>query len=100
MVLADIRWSISFKNDLRLGSYKCLLARQLLNLSEILLALLLCEPNDLERVVALDETISVIVNRFARPRQQPGGGVVVTENDVPVGFAALQGDPHCHLIDG
>ena len=66
---------------------------------EVGLALLLAEPDDLEGVVALDQAVGVVVDRLARARQQPGGGVVVGEDEVGVGLAALERDPHRHLVD-
>lgn len=73
---------------------------QLADAVQVLLALRLAEPDDLERVVALDQAVGVVVDRLAGPRQQAGGGVVVAEDQVGVGLAALQGDAHRHLIDG
>ena len=51
------------------------------------------------KVVALDQAVGVVVDRLAGPRQQPGGRVVLAEDQVRVGLAALQRDAHGHLAE-
>ncbi len=67
--------------------------------AEILVALVVREPDDLEGMVALEQAVGVVVDRLAGPGQQPGGRVVFAEDQVGVGLAALQGDAHGHLAD-
>ena len=57
------------------------------------------EPDDLERVVAGEQAVLVVVDRFAGAGEQAGGGVFVAEDEVGVGLAALQGDAHRHLAE-
>ena len=64
-----------------------------------LLAAFVRQPDDLEQIVAFDQAVGVVVDRLAGPRQQPGGRVVLAQNQVRVGLAALQGDAHRHLVD-
>ena len=68
--------------------------------SSDLLALLLGEPDHLERVVAFDEAVLVVVDRLAGPRQQPRRGVVLAQDQLRVGVRALQRDADRHLVDG
>ena len=72
---------------------------QLLNPLEVVLAALVGEPDDLERMVPFDQAVGVVVDRLAGPRQQPGGGVVLAEDQVRVGLAALQRDADRHLAE-
>ena len=65
--------------------------------SRYFLAALVGEPDHLEEVVALDHAVGVVVDRLAGAGQQPGGRVVLAQDQVGVGLAALQGDPHGHL---
>ncbi len=65
-----------------------------------MLAALVLQPHDLERIIAFDQTVGIVVDGFAGTREQPGRGIVVAQNDVPVGVAALQRYPYRHLIDG
>ena len=62
-------------------------------------ALVVGQPDHLEQVVAFDHAVGVVVDRLAGPGQQPGRGVVLAEDQVGVGLAALQGDPHGHLAE-
>ena len=73
---------------------------QLADAVQVVLALLVGQPDDLEDVVALDQAVGVVVDRLAGPRQQPGRRVVLAQDQVGVGLAALQGDAHRHLVDG
>ena len=50
-------------------------------------------------MVSFEQTVGVVVDRFARPTQQPGGRVVLAEDQMRVRLAALQGDSHGHLPD-
>src|SRR5262245_38114042 len=64
-----------------------------------LLAAVFGKPYHLERVVPLDESVRVVVDRFAGPRQESRRGVIVTQDEVSVRFAALERDSHRHLVD-
>ena len=55
------------------------------------------EPADLEGAVALDEAPLVVVDGFAGPGEQPGGHVVVGQDQHGVLLVAGKGDPHAHL---
>ena len=70
-----------------------------LDADQVLLALVVGEPRDLERAVAFDEPALVIVDRFAGAREQPGGGVVVAEDEVGVRLARLERNADRHLAD-
>ena len=50
-------------------------------------------------MVAREQAVLVVVDRFAGAGEQAGGGVFVAEDEVGVGLAALQGDAHRHLAD-
>ena len=50
-------------------------------------------------MVALEQAVGVVVDRLAGPGQQPGGRVLLAEDQVGVGLAALQGDADRHLAD-
>jgi len=98
-VLAGIGGLVALEDDSR---RQCAdpLARPFSQTLQQRFALLVRQPHHLERVVALVEAVGVVVDRLARPAQQPGGGVLFAEDQVGVGVAALQGDPHRHLADG
>ena len=81
------------------GRRRLPLRGQLLDPLQVLLAALVGEPDDLEGVVAFDQAVGVVVDRLAGPAEQPGGRVVLAEDQVGVGLAALQGDAHRHLAD-
>ena len=72
-------------------------AGQFGDLPEIIFALCVREPDDLKRMIPFEQAIGVVVDRLARPTEQPGRGVVFAEDQMRVGFAALQGDAHRHL---
>ena len=67
---------------------------------QVVVALVVGEPDDLEGMVALVDAVGVVVDRLAGPGEQPGGRVLLAEDQVGVGLAALQGDAHGHLADG
>ena len=55
------------------------------------------QPDCLERTVPLQGASGVIVNAFARPREQARRRIAVIHNHVCVGLVALQGDANDHL---
>ena len=57
------------------------------------------EPRDLERAVVFHEAAGVVVDRFAGAGEQAGGGVVVAEDQLRIGFGELQGDADRHLAE-
>ncbi len=99
MVVAHIRRGVALE-DHRRRRLRPAIRRHFADLVQVLLAPLVRQPYDLEGVVALDEAVGVVVDRFAGPRQQPGRGVVGAEDQLGVGLAALQRDADRHLIDG
>src|SRR5262249_37057586 len=110
-VLADVRGNVAFEDDLRSpssGKRSPLAAAidaaaalvQLADAAKQVLTAIVVEPNHLERIVAFDAAVGVVVDRFAGTCQQPGGGVVLAEDEVSVRLAALQRDAHGHLVDG
>ena len=66
---------------------------------EVVVALVVGQPDDLEGMVPFEQAVGVVVDRLAGPREQAGGRVLFAENQVGVGLAALQRDPHRHLAD-
>ena len=50
-------------------------------------------------MVALEQSVGIVVDRFAGAIQKSGCRVFFAENQVCVRLAALQGDPHRHLAD-
>ena len=77
-----------------------LLAAHFLDSLQVLFAPLVREPDDLEQVVAFHHAVGVVVNRLAGTGQQPSGRVVFAQDQVSVGFAALQSNSHRHLAQG
>ena len=57
------------------------------------------QPDDLERMISLEQTVGVVVDGLARPAEQPRGRIVLAEDQMGVGLAALQGDSHGHLAN-
>src|ERR1700733_3696754 len=83
-IAADVGGGVAFEDDglaksleIRLGAGG--------ELAEINVALFVGEPGDLEGAVPFDQPAGVIVDRFARPAEQPSGGVVVAENKLRIG---------------
>jgi hypothetical protein len=64
---------------------------------EVSLAEFVAEPDDLEDVVAFDESVRVVVDGFAGASEESSGGVLFGEDQVGVGLAALKGDSDGHL---
>ncbi len=58
------------------------------------------QERDLERTVAGDQAARVVIDGFARPRQQAGRDVGVVEDELRVGLGALQRNANRHLADG
>ena len=67
---------------------------------QVLVALGIGEPDHLEGMIPLVDAVGVVVDGFAGAGQQPRGRVLLAEDQVGVGLAALQGDAHRHLADG
>ena len=65
--------------------------------AQIPLPAFIVQEHNLERIVAGDHAVGVVVDRLAGTRQQAGGGVVFTENQAGVGLVALQRDADGHL---
>ena len=91
-----IGWNISFEYDRRFD-VAILLDGQLTDHCQVMFSTVFVEPRDLEWVVAFDQPVGVVVDRFAGASQKPGGGVFFAQDQVRVGFAALQGDSHGDL---
>ena len=64
---------------------------------EIALPTLVVEEHHLERTVAVDHAVGVVVDRLAGPGEQTGGRIVLGEDETRVGLVALEGHPHRHL---
>ena len=97
-VLAHVRRQVPLEDDWR-RLVDVPLVGHLLDPLQVLLATLVREPDDLEQVVPLHHAVGVVVDRLAGPGQQPGGRVVLAQDQVGVGLAALQGDAHGHLAE-
>ena len=97
-VLARIGRDVAFEDDRRRPA-KVSAAAELGQAAEVVVALVVGEPDDLERMVPFEQAVGVVVDRLAGPGQQAGGRVLFAEDQVGVGLAALQGDPHRHLAD-
>ena len=54
----------------------------------------------MKRAVAFNRTGRVVVNAFARTRQQARRGIVLIHDEISVGFVALERDADDHLPDG
>ena len=90
---------VPLEDDRRAGEDRLALAGQVAELLQVGLAALVGEPDDLEEVVPLGRAVGVVVDRLAGPGEQLGGGVLLAEDQVGVGLAALEGDPHGHLAE-
>ena len=97
-VVAQIGRNVALEDDRRRRA-QCRLPASWPTRCEVVVALVVGEPDDLEGMVALEQAVGVVVDRLARPGQQPGGRVVFAQDQVGVGFAALQGDADRHLAD-
>ena len=97
-IVARVGQNVAFENDRR-GARDMPLPGQLADVPQILVAIAVGEPHDLERMIAFVETVGVIIDGLAGPGEQPGRRVVFAEDQVGVGLAALQGDADGHLAD-
>ena len=73
--------------------------RDLLHLRQEVVSPVVRQPGDLKGMIALEQPVGVVVDRLAGTRQKAGRGVLLAEDEVRIGFAALQGDPHGHLAE-
>ncbi len=72
---------------------------EFVNLPQVIFAHRFGEPRDLERVVPLQSSVGVVVDRLARTRKEARGRVAVAQDELRVALAALQRDAHPHLAD-
>ena len=49
-------------------------------------ALVVVEPGNLKRVVPFEHSVGIIVDRLAGAREQPGGRIVLAEDQVRIGW--------------
>ena len=70
------------------------------DLAQLRVALLVADPHHLERAVALEQAAGIVVDGLAGPGEEPGGGVVVGEDELAVGLGALERDAYAHLAHG
>ena len=97
-ILADFRRGISLEHDRHWrGLSTC--TRERGDVIQDRIALLLRQPNDLERAVGGERTGLVVVNAFAGPRQQARGRIVLVHDEVGVGLVALERDADDHLAE-
>ncbi len=89
MVVAHVGWCIPFENDLRRRGNKVALVGQTLNPGQVFFAAVVVDPNDLEEIIALDQTVGGVVDGLAGPGQKPGRRIVVAQDEMSVGFIAL-----------
>ena len=87
---------ISFEHDRR-SCYQLPFGSEVRNPVQARVAFFVFEPGNLKRVVAFQQAIGVIVNCLAGASEQSGGCVLLAEDEVRVGLAALQSDPHGNL---
>src|SRR5262249_42012992 len=95
-VLSRIGSSVAFKDN-RLGRFCMPLASQFGDLLQSFFTFSIGEPHDLKRMIAFEEAVGVVVNRFAGAAEEARGCVVFAQNQMSVGFAALQGNTNGHL---
>ena len=72
----------------------------LTNPNQALVTLLVGEPGGLKRTVSFHEPTGVVVDGLAGPREQPGGEIVVVQDQLRVGLGTLQSDSNRHLAHG
>ena len=82
--------SVPLEDDRRARQDGLALAARSWSCFEVGLAALVGEPDDLEEVVPLDHAVGVVVDRLAGAGEQPGGGVLLAQDQVGVGLAALR----------
>ena len=73
---------------------------ELANIVEEFFALIIIKPADLEGMIAFHAAAGIVVDGFAGPAEQPGGMVIIAQDQVPIRFGAGQHDADGHLIDG
>ena len=59
------------------------------NLDQVLFALLIGQPGDLEGAVGLDQAAGIVIDRFAGAREQPRRRVAITQDELRIGLAGL-----------
>ena len=96
----DERGRVALEDDLGLGRTVAPLFREGANALQVALSLVVGQPGHLEGVVALHQTVGVVVDGLTRPGEEPGCGVVVSQDEAGVCLAALERDAHGHLVDG
>src|SRR5262249_24647652 len=100
VVFREVAGDVALEDDGWRGHVAAALADLVVDGLEVLLALDIGEPNDLEEAVALDAAADVVVDRLAGAGEEARGGVVLGHDEVRVGLAALQRDADGHLSDG
>ncbi len=96
-VFAQIGGRVAFEDDGRFRIRIAALFGQRMDVVEQAVALILRQPDDLERAVAFHRAGRVVVNALAGPREQPRRGVIVVHDEIGVGLVALQRDADDHL---
>ena len=96
LVVPRVGRQIPLEHDGRV-EVQLLLLRPLLDDSQKVVAAIVRQPGDLERVISLGQAVGVVVNCLARSGQQTGGAVFLAQDEVGVALAALQRDPHADL---
>ena len=76
-----------------------LLFRKRVDFVQPLVALLIGQPDDLERAVAFKCSGGVIVDAFAGTREQARSGIAVVHDEVGIGLVALERDADHHLAE-
>ncbi len=99
-VLVEVGRGGPFEDNLRAGGGELSFPGESGHAAQRLIAALIGQPNDLEQVIALEEPAGGVVDGFAGPGQEPRCRVVLAENEMSIGLAALQGDADGHLVDG
>src|SRR6202044_3565162 len=88
LVVPRVGSQVTLEHDGRIDA-ELLLLGSLLDDAQEVVAALVREPGDLERVIALGEAVGVVVDGFAGPREQAGGAVLFAQDQVRVALAAL-----------
>ena len=79
--------------------YRRALVGAFANFCQITVALVVGQPDGLERAVAFDRAGRVVVNAFAGTRKQARRGIVLIHDQIGVGLVALKRDADDHLAD-
>ena len=98
-IVAGIGGRVALENDGR-RHLALPITSQAADPAEEVVLLVVRQPDDLERMVALVQPVGVVINGLARPGEQSRGRVLFAEDQMRVGLAALQGDAHRHLAYG